>query len=554
MKTNIKKELLNSIGTIYEKSEGCKLKPTIFKELKQELSVISNYFGTNKVQSFFIANIYAMNYGCYTVDLSDLSKHLDAIPTKILEFSDDFEKLVALNILEISTSKRNHINLAIANNQYVINKQISVAILKNKPLPKFKQEKQTIYTILEKVQSLGEELSDEKINTLELRNSLRKLMNDNSNYALIERVNSLNLEISEKFLFLYLVWETISGYKSTDISRALDRYFDSTTEKIEEMQEFINGTTPLVNENFVEIVEAGFFNNTGMKLTKKSGQILEECGIKLFTKKVKRDNILFPKDIPFRKLIFSKTEMQQIFTVKDLLQEDKFKETQQRLIDKNLPKGIAILLHGVPGTGKTEVAKQIAKETNRELMKVEISKSKSAWFGESEKLIKKIFTDYKDFAKECEQTPILLFNEADAIISKRKDVGSSSVAETENAIQNIILEELENFEGILIATTNLVKNLDTAFERRFLFKIPFQKPNIEIRTQIWQSKISCLSLENARILAEKYDFSGGQIDNIFRKKEIHEIIYGKEVSFENLCDFCSQESMLKQPTKRIGFN
>jgi SpoVK/Ycf46/Vps4 family AAA+-type ATPase len=128
----------------------------------------------------------------------------------------------------------------------------------------------------------------------------------------------------------------------------------------------------------------------------------------------------------------------------------------------------------------------LAIDTNREIMKVEISQSKSMWFGESEKIIKRIFTDYKAFAKESKQTPILLFNEADAILSKRNAAGSSNVAQTENAIQNILLEEFENFEGILIATTNLASNLDTAFERRFLYKVQFQKPSVNIRAKIWK--------------------------------------------------------------------
>jgi SpoVK/Ycf46/Vps4 family AAA+-type ATPase len=74
------------------------------------------------------------------------------------------------------------------------------------------------------------------------------------------------------------------------------------------------------------------------------------------------------------------------------------------------------------------------------------------------------FTNFKKTQKAC---PILLFNEADAIIGKRKSTDSSSVADSENAIQNVLLEELENFDGILFATSNLVANLDSAFERRF---------------------------------------------------------------------------------------
>ena len=209
-------------------------------------------------------------------------------------------------------------------------------------------------------------------------------------------------------------------------------------------------------------------------------------------------------------------------------------------------------MHGAPGTGKTEIIKQLAKETGRELMKVEISQLKSMWFGESEKIIKRIFTDYNSFAKECIKTPILFFNEADAIFSTRREVGTSNTVQTENAIQNIILEELENFEGILIATTNLVNNLDSAFERRFLFKIKFQKPDVSIRTRIWQLKMPFLKLEESILLAEKFDFSGGQIDNILRKKEIHEIIHGEKVPLTKLISFCSEETLVNNSVK-IGF-
>jgi SpoVK/Ycf46/Vps4 family AAA+-type ATPase len=91
------------------------------------------------------------------------------------------------------------------------------------------------------------------------------------------------------------------------------------------------------------------------------------------------------------------------------------------------------------------------------------------------KIIKQVFKDYKSYAKGLQATPILFFNEADAIIAKRKELNFSNVSDTENRIQNILLEEFENFEGILIATTNLVNNMDNAFERRFLFKVEFKK-------------------------------------------------------------------------------
>jgi SpoVK/Ycf46/Vps4 family AAA+-type ATPase len=150
--------------------------------------------------------------------------------------------------------------------------------------------------------------------------------------------------------------------------------------------------------------------------------------------------------------------------------------------------------------------------------------------------------------------PILLFNEADAIISKRREIGSSGVAQTENAIQNIILEELEKFEGIFMATTNLVNNLDTAFERRFLFKIEFRKPDVTIKAQIWKSKLPALTMLECEALASQFDLSGGQIDNIIRKSEIYEIIHGLTVDFGHLVEFCEKEFLLKSQRVMIGFH
>ena len=124
----------------------------------------------------------------------------------------------------------------------------------------------------------------------------------------------------------------------------------------------------------------------------------------------------------------------------------------------------------------------------------------------------------------------------------------------ENAMQNIILEEIERLDGILIATTNLICNLDRAFERRFLYKIEFSKPTVEVKASIWQSMISELSAEDALTLASKYDFSGGQIENIARKSVVDNIITGNALSLDSLCYHCDTELIDKTTTRKpIGF-
>jgi len=552
MKKEIKLKVLNSIGKIYEDSEGCKLEDSFFIKTGNDLSFLSEYFKTTKIQTFFIALIFALNYKGDTVDLNDLIKYFHCNPMKILEYNDDFEYLYSKGIF-VKQKSKHRMKLAGTNDQFTINEKISEAILQNKPMPEIKKEKiEDIIGLLEKLYNIGEQRDDDEISTYKLFKQTKEIISVNLHFPLINKVDQFNYDIEDTYLYLYLIWKTLSGKESTDIGRALEGIYDNPSKRLKYMQRILSRENVLVKNNLIEILEARFFNDTEMKLTDNSLNILNECDIKIFANKKKKENVLSPQEIPFRELIFSKSEMKQLFLLKGLLDDVKFKETQKRLIAKNLPKGVTALLHGAPGTGKTEIVKQIAKETNRELMKVEISQSKSMWFGESEKVIKRIFTDYKSFAKDCERTPILLFNEADAIISKRRELGSSSVAQTENAIQNIILEELENFNGILIATTNLVNNLDSAFERRFLFKIQFQKPNTTIRAKIWKSKLPFLEIKDCNLLADKFDFSGGQIDNILRKNEIHEIIHGAKVSLENLMVFCSEET-LGNNSMKIGF-
>jgi len=553
MMENTKQKILDSIGKVYEKSKDCKLEDTFFTKIDQELTLLSEYFGTTKSQSFFIALVFALNYKGDSVDLNDMIDYFDCNPMKILEFSDDFNYLCESGIFGKEKS-RNRMKLAGANDQFSINEKISEAILQNQPMPEIQENKiSDVLELLEKLCALGDEREDEKISTHTLLGLSQELIESHKHFPLIQNILQLNLYTADSYLFLYLIWKTILGKESIDVSNTLETIFGNATKRFRYMQQLLHGENTLVKDGFIEIEQGHFFNNSEMKLTDKSNALLKECDINLFLNKKKNDNILLPADIPYRELIFSPLEMQQLFLLKDLLNDAKFKATQERLANKNLPKGVTALLHGAPGTGKTEIVKQLARETNRELMKVEISQSKSMWFGESEKIIKRIFTDYNDFAKECEQTPILFFNEADAIFSKRKSVGSSNVAQTENAIQNIILEELENFEGILIATTNLANNLDPAFERRFLFKIQFNKPDCAIRAKIWKSKLPNLEPEACYALAEKYEFSGGQIDNVLRKNEMFEIIHGKKVTLENLMTFCSEETLTNIRGK-VGFS
>jgi len=240
-------------------------------------------------------------------------------------------------------------------------------------------------------------------------------------------------------------------------------------------------------------------------------------------------------------LFFNPSEQQQIDRLADLLSPDNFPNIQKRLEEQGMRKGFACLFYGGPGTGKTETVLQIARQTGRDLMQVDIAGMRDKYVGESEKNIKAVFQHYRELCRNSEVKPILFFNEADALINKRTENIEHSVDKMDNAMQNIILQEIEDLDGILIATTNLTSNLDSAFERRFIFKIEFRKPDTTVKSQIWRSMLKDLSNEDAMQLAAHFDFSGGQIENIARKRTVDYILSGQYASLDEIEKYCRAE-------------
>ena len=150
--------------------------------------------------------------------------------------------------------------------------------------------------------------------------------------------------------------------------------------------------------------------------------------------------------------------------------------------------------------------------------------------------------------------PILFFNEADAIFGNRMENTQRSVDKMENALQNIILQEMEVLDGIMICTTNLTSCLDKAFDRRFIYKVEFEKPTNQARKLIWQSMLSSLNDEQATELANRFDFSGGQIQNISRKQVINAIFSGKdELDYDQIKLDCQNESISRNSRGKVGF-
>ena len=338
----------------------------------------------------------------------------------------------------------------------------------------------------------------------------------------------------------------------------IDDMFESESVISRLHKDILNGTNELIRKEVLEQYPNDSFKSRDIfQLTEKAcTELLGEFGItKSYVEApAKNKNLTQPSDIFARSLYYNPSEEQQISRLESLLQPEAFANITQRLADSGMRKGFACLFYGAPGTGKTETVLQLARKTGRALMQVNISTIKDKYVGESEKNIKNLFDRYRQLVESEPIAPILFFNEADAIFNKRSENTERAVDKMENSIQNIILQEMETLEGILIATTNLTSNLDSAFERRFIYKVKFAAPSLEAKQAIWQSMIPSLIEEDAATLASAYNFSGGQIENIARKQTIEFILSGEEPSVATIRKFCDAECLSNvSPRRAIGF-
>ena len=312
----------------------------------------------------------------------------------------------------------------------------------------------------------------------------------------------------------------------------------------------------LQNEGIIENCNSdGMADSEYYKLTDKAKEMFFK-ELKISEQQTKnRKELLKHDSFAEKELFYNPYERSQIEQLSQLLMPEKFASVQQRLEGNGMRKGFACLFYGSPGTGKTETVYQLARRTQRDLMVIDVSRIKSCWVGESEKNIKNAFDRYRNYVKQCKHAPILLFNEADAILGIRQESAQRAVDKMENSIQNIILQEMEQLDGIMIATTNLTQNLDKAFDRRFIYKIEFARPSVEAKRSIWQSMIPTLTPSLAEQLAEEYDFSGGQIENIARKCTVELILNGEEPSLEKLHAMCRAEQLSDNhgSRRRVGF-
>ncbi len=284
-------------------------------------------------------------------------------------------------------------------------------------------------------------------------------------------------------------------------------------------------------------------------------------------KKLKLQNLIKEQDI--FELIEPKTTLDDVVLhpqtrrTLDALLKQVDKKVIQRLKrwgikDKKPGIDARIIFYGPPGTGKTLTALSLAKSLKRSVLSFDCSKILSMYVGESEKNVRKIFDTYRDLSQKARIDPVLLLNEADQFLSARSTSPGSSADKMHNQMQNIFLEQIEKFEGVLIATTNLLETIDQAFSRRFNYKIEFKKPTFEERVKLWKMMLPKNAEYEESFDIEtlaKFDLTGGQIQLVIKNTAYK--VATKEEPLFTLRDFIQEIEQEKTSafgdSKSMGF-
>ncbi|MCQ2608604.1 MAG: ATP-binding protein [Bacteroidales bacterium] len=523
-------------------------------EIKLQLIVttlekFANYLKLTETQTaVFIAT--------YTVQLEDgfrsgidaISRFFNMDSIDALPIKKEYEYLKEKGYLRTTSVARGR-----RNTQIQIDSDLEQAIINNKPFKLSPITEIDRYQFCLLVSNEINKRSEGDCSTSDLFHTVSLLEEKHKNLKFIKTITRKLKDIEDRTLF-YEICDDYVCYGETGIDCTLSDIYESTSKKFKVAAMIMSDNHKLIKNKWIERKPASFFSRASVALTQEGQELFLEKDNKVIQSTKNNDKrLISPENIDEKQLFFSDELQEQINFLGKSLENNRFIELQKKLKDKSMPQGICAIFYGTPGTGKTETAMQLAKATGRKVMHVDISATKTCWYGESEKLVKKIFTDYATICKNEKQKPILLFNEADALFGKRREDIHGSVDQTDNAIQNILLEEMEKLNGIMIATTNLADNLDDAFERRFLFKIKFNKPTTEAKRNIWKSKLPNLSDNACEKLASKFDFSGGEIDNIARKFTMKEILEDCVPTYESIENICLNERLNKKSRKVVGF-
>ena len=540
--------LLQAIERVVEMSKDSCLSEKFMTEAAPEIQFLSESFGITEVQAVLFC--ICMERGPRNVDYNDFACHLDLSKIRVLSYANDIDALVRRRLLRYRDVKDE--------DDFDVPAVVIRYLKRNEVYQLPKRTELDCSEMFEVLRDWFDDLNNSAISPKDLCCEINEVFKENKQVSFARQMLAMSFS-GESRMLLTLFCHLLVNEDDNDVRFSQMEDVFSHQARFNYVRGLLrSGEHELMKANYIEHrCEDGVADPNRYRMTEHAKRtLLAEMNVATPSEKVA--DMLRPQDLGEKKMFYSAENQKQVDELSSFFSDEQYRQIHERMQQRGFRNGFACLFYGGPGTGKTETVYQLARKTGRDIMIVDVPKIKSKWVGDSEKNIKALFDRYRELVSRAgdeKPVPILLFNEADAIIGIRKEGAQSAVDKMENSIQNIILQEMETLDGIMIATTNLADNLDTAFERRFLYKIKFDKPDAAVRAKIWQTMIPELTETDSTALAESYELSGGQIENVARKYAINSILHGDSADqLHVLRDYCNNERLCtKREARRVGF-
>ena len=539
------KSLLGIIENVATGAKESQLCDRFFKEHNAELESLAGSYGITQAQAALFC--VCMAEGSRKISFDALASYLGLSNIRMIGYGADIDALVRRRLLCYCDVR--------SEDTFEIPAAVIHSLKRNEVYQMPERFGLDANGMMEYMCLWFSDLGKNKVSVSEVREELDALIEENQQVVFAQKIKALGLHSTGQTELLFFRHSLVNCDDDEVHVSQFDDLCDNPVHASCTKRALRSGTHYLMRMKLIEHKCAdGIADNASLCLTPQTKRdLLSEFNLHFADEKLA--NLLHPADLTAKELYFSDHVGRQVDELASLLEPKQYNEIRERMQQRGFRQGFTCLFYGGPGTGKTETVYQLARRTGRQVMVVDVPQLKSKWVGESEKNIKALFDRYRTLVQRCDKAPILLFNEADAIIGIRKQGAQNAVDKMENTIQNIILQEMESLDGILIATTNLTENLDSAFERRFLYKIRFEKPAAQVRGKIMRQMIPELPQSVADTLAARYEFSGGQIENVARKYAMNCILHGEAANPQSVLEeLCANESLEQTGgDKRIGF-
>jgi len=534
--------ILESITKIHENREKLLRQTDLLHELKNDVDGVSQFLELDSNMSILLSVLICEQLMGEIVSVKKMMKHMGFASIDIIKSNESIKMLKKRGWLSVSKRRMHSFKL----DEYEVSKHLLDAITYNDKNKLDKKEPENLaMALLHMRQFITNALGDYELD--ELTDSICIEMERHTNFNFIHVIYESKLLIDlEKVILIWMASEVMRGREEFDFNNIIEIFTQDPSYTFWFKSRISSGKSQLVTDGYIEFKRPNFIDFTAVAIGSKINDLLDELRQDTDHKKksVRYTTLIEPKDLNEQKLFFNKNAENSFQKVDQLLDDEKYKALMNQFQDKGMKQCLTMLFHGLPGTGKTELVKQMALKHGRNIYQVDLSGIKDMWVGESEKNLKRVFKEYSDSLKYCSKTPILLFNEADALLGIRVNVRHST-DQMHNSLQNILLQELEDMNGIFIATTNLINNIDGAFDRRLLFKQKFELPDAETRTKLLEFQFPDMNKELLNSVSHDYDLSGGQIQNIKRKLMADQILFGN--------NFVTDQLILEYIENEIGF-